>query len=87
MYMNVDANSLQYVFEREPTKTTEKPHTAVVWGNISAPITCGTDRVGVLCRRLIEFLTHGSFEKYLPETLTVEWYYGDTGLDHNDQDI
>ena len=29
MYINVDANSLQYIFERESTKTTTKYHTVV----------------------------------------------------------
>ena len=29
MSTNVDANSLQFIFEREPTKTTKKSHLAV----------------------------------------------------------
>ena len=30
MYNNGDANPIQYIFEREPTKTTKQYHPAVV---------------------------------------------------------
>ena len=49
------------------------------WVIFSARIACGTERVGELCRRLVVFLTCGTFERYLPD--------GDAGLEHNDQDI
>ena len=37
MYVDVDANSLQYIFEREPMKTTKKPHPAVVGKILAKP--------------------------------------------------
>ena len=56
----------------------------VPWAIFSAPIDSGMYRVGTLCRRLMEFLTHGYSETSLPDMLEVEWYYGDSVLDHND---
>ena len=32
----------------------------------------------------MDFLTRRSFETPLPDMLAEEWYYGDTGLDHID---
>ena len=51
--------------------------------NCASPITCGTEIVATLCRRLIEFLTRGSFETPMPDMLAVEWYYDEDCLDHN----
>ena len=68
-------------------KNNTKTHTSVVWANFSSPITCGTERVGALFRRMVSFLTRESFQKSLPDMLAVGWYYSDTGLDHNYKDI
>ena len=57
---------------------------AVAWDNFAAPITYGMDTVCALCRSLMDFLTRRSFKTPLPDMLKAEWYYGDTGLDHID---
>ena len=41
------------------------------WVNFAAHITCGTDRVGARCRRLGDFLTHGSFKTPLLDMLAL----------------
>ena len=59
----------------------------LAWVNFVAPIACITEGLGALYRILMAFLTCGYFKKTLPDMLAVEWYYGDAGLDYNDQYI
>ena len=59
----------------------------VDWEIFAAPIVCGTEILGSLCRRLMEFLTRSYLQTSLPDMLTLEWYYGEAGLDHNDKYI
>ena len=47
---------------------------ALAWDNFDSPIACGTEILGTLCRRLMKFLTLGSFETPLPDMLAVDSY-------------